>query len=60
MLYALRAAYLLCHFIAVCIFALDYCLIKLRHRNTTPKLASMISLAWLGTQFQAKNALPLG
>ncbi len=62
MLYALRAAYLLCHFMAVCVFALGYCLIKPRHRNATTKLASMMSwaLPWLGIQFQAKNPLPLG
>lgn len=61
MLYALRATYLLCHFMAVCIFALGYCLIKPRHRNATTKLASMMSwsLPMLGIQFHAKNSLPL-
>src|SRR5690554_6159895 len=43
MLYFLRAAYLLIHFLAVCTYAVIYCLIFTRRLNNTSKLARMMS-----------------
>lgn len=57
MLYALRAVYILCHFVVVCIFALGYCLVHPRALGNTTKMASLMSwaLPFAGIHFVAKN-----
>lgn len=61
MLYFLRAAYLLIHFLAVCIYAVIYCLIFPRRLNNTSKLARMMSwsIPILGIKLIHKNQSPL-
>ena len=61
MLYILRAAYLLIHFLAVCTYAVIYCLIFPRRLNNTSKLARMMSWAIpvIGINLIHKNKSPL-
>ncbi len=61
MLYFLRAAYLLIHFSAVCIYAIVYCLIFPRRLNNTSKLARMMSwsIPIIGIKLIHKNQSPL-
>lgn len=61
MLYGLRAFYLIVHFLAVCTYALIYCLFFPRRLNNTSKLAAYMSwaLPLLGIRLIHKNAPPL-
>src|SRR5690554_6549486 len=61
MLYFLRAAYLLIHFLAVCTYAVIYCLIFPRRLNNTNKLARMMSwsIPIIGINLIHKNKSPL-
>lgn len=61
MLYFLRAAYLLIHFLAVCTYAVIYCLIFPRRLNNTSKLARMMSwsIPIIGINLIHKNKSPL-
>lgn len=60
MLYALRAVYTLIHFLAVCTYALVYCLLRPRQRNATSYLARLMSgaLPVLGIKLIKQNPLP--
>lgn len=61
MLYFLRAAYLLIHFLAVCTYAVIYCLIFPRRLNNTSKLARMMSwsIPIIGINLIHNNKSPL-
>lgn len=61
MLFGLRAAYTLTHFLAVCVYALGYCLVFPRRLNNTSKLASYMSLALpvLGIKVIHRNSSPV-
>lgn len=61
MLYGLRAFYLLCHFVVVCVYALIYCTIRPRRLNNTSKLAAYMSWALpiIGIKFINKQRSPL-
>lgn len=61
MLFALRAAYTLLHFLAVCVYALVYCTFFPRRLNNTSKLAAYMSWALpaLGIKLIRKNQSPL-
>lgn len=61
MLFAIRAIYLLLHFLAVCVYALVYCLFFPRRLNNTSKLAGYMSWALpvIGIKVLRKNTPPL-
>lgn len=61
MLFALRAAYTLLHFLAVCLYALVYCTFLPRRLNNTSKLAAYMSWALpaLGIKLIRKNTSPM-
>ena len=60
MLYALRAVYTLTHFLAVCTYALVYCLVRPRQPNATTYLAGFMSWALpvLGIKLVKQNSEP--
>lgn len=61
MLFAIRATYTLLHFLAVCAYALVYCIIFPRRLNNTSKLATYMSFAlpMLGIKLIKKNSSPV-
>ena len=61
MLFVLRATYLLIHFLAVCSYAVIYCLIFPRRLNNTSKMARMMSwsIPIVGIKLIHKNKSPL-